>query len=542
MRGLAALAAATLLVMTSPVVGQELSTEVFPSEDELSEALDFGWLTLHQYLILREIITHGLDSANLHLRDEIPNLAFFATPPDSLMTSLQHDQQASFQWAPVPSSRTPVWVNYQYGEELESFRRARYRVSCRVRPVTNMEMRLNVHREYSGRERIVSRWLSYDNPRCALSEVVIGNFSRRFGVGTVFGYRGKLLEFSDHIDGESLLYPDFGGANGVYVHYRAAAVDMQGLVSVVRDKHHALLSAAGMVSVRAAAMRHGIIWGVNRLQNRETGKAATDIKYGWHAGYDRSDGSMNWELSGQRGQRSSFGALVLEGRRRFGRMNMEFSGWVYGDDYLDLSGGSKAANISRYSRLDDVDLIFWDRRSGQEGGLVRSTVLLAEGLQMVNSLIFAGRNEDSADIQSLSSLTRAVASGTEIRMDYLSKTVKRVDFDVQRRARLEVRYRQGDLKTRAYIAYETRARRRDCVAVFGGVTYRSPQLGNLEVWLNLARLDVDHRRIDYWYGFVRGRQRLFGYVTVATKLSHRYHRGASARHRTGFHLEVEAAI
>ncbi|MEW5993526.1 MAG: hypothetical protein AB1744_03925, partial [Candidatus Zixiibacteriota bacterium] len=381
----------SIVLITSVVNTQELSTEVYPSEDELLEALRLGEITIRQYLILQEIITQGIDSTNQHLLDEIPNLSFFPTTPKSLTSTLEKEQQTSFQAPPTEARPAAASVSYQYYEELESERRSQYRITYRLSPIRDLEAELKVHREFSGRERIVGRRVSYRTPGRALREVVIGNVTRRFGAGTIVGYRGKLVDFADELGGESLLFPDYGGNNGAYVQAEFGAVEIQGLGSLVRDANHSLLTAGTIVSFPRTRLSPQVIVSLNRLRNRRTGENLYDVKYGWYSRCNYRDSYVSWELSGQAGERPSLGALVVEGRHLFDGAEVRYAGWIYSDDYLDLSGGSKAGNLSRTERIDKVDFSYSNRRSGQEGGLVKSIVLLADDVQMINSLLYAGR-------------------------------------------------------------------------------------------------------------------------------------------------------
>ena len=99
MKILAVLTALALVAATGggDLHAQDLSTEIFPSEDELYQALLTGELSYRQYLILQEISQHGLDSSNIHLLDQIPNLSFFGIDTLSLRTSLEDEQQTPFE-------------------------------------------------------------------------------------------------------------------------------------------------------------------------------------------------------------------------------------------------------------------------------------------------------------------------------------------------------------------------------------------------------------------------------------------------------------
>jgi len=74
---------------------------------------------------------------------------------------------------------------------------------------------------------------------------MVGSFTARLGLGTLFGYRGKLMSCSDKINIESLAYPDYGGYNGMYLIGRVEEVEVQFLGSLVRDESHRREFSAG---------------------------------------------------------------------------------------------------------------------------------------------------------------------------------------------------------------------------------------------------------------------------------------------------------
>ena len=159
---------------------------------------------------------------------------------------------------------------------------------------------------------------------------------------------------------------------------------------------------------------------------------------------------------------------------------------------------------------------------------------------MINSILYAGRNRDTANVQFLSGLVRRSSRGCEIRLDYLNKMKKREHNEFDQRMRLETRIRTGNLSARSYIAYNTRSSRGDYVSLFVNLKYRSRRVGSVEIWSNLARFNLRDAVIDYWYAYIKSEQQLFMDVTAAMKLSHSYSR--PEKHRTVILLELRAAI
>ncbi len=537
-----ALAAAIMLIMASvsPSFSEGPSVTVYPSEDELLEALRLGEIDYPQYLILQDIIVHGIDSASIHLFDEIPNLSFFMMHPKSLTTSLEKEQKTGFS-RPVPTSGRPVGtLVYKYHQELQQEARTQYRGSGRFCLNDHFEVAFKLHREYSGRERFVGRQLIYKDSRGPLRELVLGNFSRRLAAGTILGYRGKLLGSSDRLDAESLLFPDYGGYNGLYTRVKFDCTETETLASVSRDRDHTLISAGGMFSLTKSPFRPGVIMAVSRLKNRGTGKRLYDVKYGLSGWYRYGDSYVSLEMCRRVSQQSLWGGVVVEGRHRFRGAEVRFAGWGYADDYIDLTGGSKAANLHRAATLEPVDFSYSEKRSGQAGAMLKSIVLLAGNIEVINSILYAGRNTDTANVEFLFGIVKKHNRGCEIRLDYLNKARKHAHGEVDQRMRFETRILTGNLSAKCYIAYNTKSSRCDYASVFVNVRYRSSKVGSIEMWSNLARFDLRDAVIDYWYAYVKNEQRLSAGVTTAMKLSHSYSR--SEDNRTVILLELEVAI
>ena len=212
---------------------QELSTEIFPSEDEIYQALRSGEISYRQYLTLQEIAAHGLDSSNIHLLDEIPNLTFFVLDTNSMATSLEIEQETPFKTEQEKQTRAKQIggaIQHRYYRIAEEDGRSKYGTSARIDIGDNVTADIKLRREYSGRERVTSRTVAYKSRAGVVKEILLGNFSKRYGMGTVVGYRGKLLGYSSTIDSESWLFPDNGGFNGAAIHLSPGQWQLQGAV------------------------------------------------------------------------------------------------------------------------------------------------------------------------------------------------------------------------------------------------------------------------------------------------------------------------
>lgn len=532
-----------VLVFASSALSQELSTDVYPSEDELHEALLAGDLDSLQYVILLDIVTHGIDSTNRFLIDEIPNLCHFLPGWRALITGLEREQEAPFRKPPSRHHGSKANLRYRYAQQVHEDGRARDGTAGVVRLNEHWRASFNLRRDYEGREHFAGRSIRYRNNSGAVRELELGSFSTRLGLGAVFGHRGRLLDPVEDLSGESFLFPDNGGFNGFHARVEGYGSDLDLLASLGRDSEHRHVAAGVMLAVDGLPLQPGVTIGVNRLTNRASRRTVDDLKCGLTLRHEHSPGYATVELCVQAGERSWPGGLVVEGHHRFESAQLRFAGWAYSDHFLDLAAGSKAAGIRRKLTLNEVDFEYWAKRPGQEGGLIKSIVLLTSDIELVNSFLYAGINRDTVDCELLSALVRRFRPGLSMRIDYLAKTRKRarttgISSDTERRTRLEIRFTTGNTSIRSYIGHHTQSERADYLSAFLSLRYESRRLGRFEIWSNLARFDPGRLTTDYWYLYVKSEQPLLDNLTAAVKFSRTYRRDSDERHTTVASIEL----
>ncbi|MEW6411770.1 MAG: hypothetical protein AB1483_04760 [Candidatus Zixiibacteriota bacterium] len=526
---------------------QDLSTTILPSEDEIIQALRSGEITYEQYVILLEIAVNGLDSSNIHLLDQIPNLGFFGLDSNSLASQLEQEQQIAFATDSASTAREPGIVigrlrhsYYRYIEEFSGYN-SQTKLDLRLRDRIYAD--LAFRRDYYDEEEILlSRSLSYRNPKSTVREILVGSFSRRFGMGTVYGYRGRLLSSSDGIDRESLMFPDYGGSNGGLVRVAAGGVDVQTVASVVRDDLFRLSSGASIVQFEQLPLKPSLLFGVNNLKNRETGESIDDLKYGLNVAHRYKRGRVGAEFVWQDGARSSPGAFVIEGRHRLHQAEIKYALWAYSDEFIDLSSGSKAAGLRHRDTLDEVAFQYNTKRSGQEGAMVKTVVDLSSRLEFANSALYASFNSDTINTQWLSELNlklnRLTLSG-----NFLTKTQHRVGSSsgtdvTHRQTRLVARYKTDRLYFRSHIGYDTETGEPGYVSLFTMLKYEFKSYIRVELWTNLTRIDLSEGRTNNWYAYVKNSFRVAGGLSVGAKVMHRYYRNYLDRHRTQILLDL----
>lgn len=531
------------LLVTATALAQTLSTDVYSSEDELYEALVSGELSWEEYRTLLELMLNGDTPRNPFLFDEIPNLIFIDTLTPGETTPLKVEQAAGFL-SDVRGKGAHGRIRYRYVHLLEDEAKSGYRIDGDFNLAQHWKSSARLYRDRYGHEQVVARSVSYDNKGSALKSVTLGSYNTRLGLGTVFGHRGKLFDYSDELNGESWLFPDYGGFNGLKALVKTGATEVDLLGSVNRDADFRLTTFGGMISRQFSRWRGGLIIGQNRLTNRRNDSTTNDTKTALYLNHHSKGLMLAFEATSQLGEAGSSSALLFEGKRTLNDVTIKLAGWSYGDSFLNLTSGSKAASLSRSFRDSITGFDSRDRLAGQTGGLLETILRLENRWELTSALIYGRRSFDSTRTEIMGSLRRIWSRRFSLRVDFLNRRSKTgIGSDNRRedrRARLEASFNMGKTEARTYIAYQTPTRGSDYWAWFARVSTRFVRLGEFELWSNVGRITEDG--IQYWYGYLRNVQPLTEKTALTLKLSHSFSENRTDRHETTFAIELEAGL
>jgi hypothetical protein len=406
------------------------------------------------------------------------------------------------------------------------------------------KVRFRLDREKSGYERVVSRSLGYRSGTGVIRRIEVGSFTTRLGLGTLFGHRGKLLDFSQKIGSESFLYPDYGGYNGVFVDLRAGPWSIYSLASVIRDTEFCMSSAGALVQYARGNVRPGLIAGVNRLTNRTTVVTAEIPMAALLTDYRYDGGYLSAELGGQGGPADGALSVAVEGRHRFEIAEVGYAAWSYGRDFIDLTSGSKSGQLYVRDTLETAEFEFRTRRSGQSGFLARTTVQLAERLSFANTLLIAENNRDEGSEQFSSGLIRRLGSNWQMRLSYLGRwrrdPAARPSRSASHKARLEARYDASRMYIRCYIGYDADPYGQDHAGLFVSLRYTMSDGSDYQIWSDCGKIDRDG--VKYWYSFLGGAWPVAGPITASVRISNTYRRGSTDENAAQFSLELNANL
>ena len=517
-----------LLLWTNTSLCQSLTHLEFPTEDELLEALEQQEISYNQYLQLRELAGQRLDSTNLHLLDQIPNLSFFRRFDSSAVSSEETEQATPFmsdrERSVVRTKRIGGSIEYRYLQELEEEGAAWYRTQADFR-FDEFRLAARIQRERSGRERLASRRLSYLPTNSAIKEISLGNLSRRLGLGTAFGYRGKVLDIPEGLSGDAVLHPDYNGINGVYSRIVTTNWEVQALASSQRGEHYRLATGAASVGRKLGKHQSTVILAGDRITKRSTssnfdlGKFALNHRYSYKRGY------VETEMGGVTGGNLRAHAAVLEGRHKLSAIRLRYAAWSYGREFVDLSAGSKAGEMRQSTTLDGIGLELSSRRTGQDGVMLRSLAEITDKAQLRSSVLYYDNDVNSPETQLSTGIDYAFSDQLSIDLSYLggSEDARQLADNPglpENLYKLELRFRTGRLRLRSYIAYNDNDDQRDNWSWLAVSTVKFLNGSRLKLWTRVKGMKQNDRR--YRYIFVESIQPLTETLTFEAKLSYSY--------------------
>ncbi len=534
-----------LMLLVGELPAQELTTEIYPSEDELAEALDRGEIDSAQYYYLWQLQLFGLDSSNIFLEDIIPNLTHFLPLPQEMIAELQQTQREPFV-KDQPSRRQIGYLRQRWHRALEQNTPWAFNTDLSLAPASDVNLDLSLRRSPAGTERIVRRSLTLTPENSPLRRLTLGNFTARFGMGSIIGHPAKLLDYPDKLTGQSFLFPDYAGYNGLLATWRTGLWQAESIAAISRGSNYELTTAATIIQRSVGSAQLGLISSFNRLRRRADEAANDDLNLGV-SGHNRyRSGYVRGEVSYQFGDQPSWRAALLEGRHRFRKAQVSYALWSYGNRWYDLTAGSKSAILRVADSVSALDFAYSSRRVSQKGGLLRTILKLTPSLDLTNDLLAGYHSAGSDRFQWLSALDWQASGSLQWRFDllfnsrYLTTTTTPRQNDL--RIRLQSRFTRAQWSLRSYIALQTREDRPDYGSLMLDTHIRSAQFGRIDLWVNVARWNLKQRTLDYYYMYLQITQHYTKSLDIGLKLSHRYARDYSDTHETSIAITTTVSL
>lgn len=530
-----------IFVLFGPFVATaaDLNTEVYPSEDELYEAFLRGDLDYETYRNLVDLIETGLDNSDIYLLEELPGIGPIR-PGDSTIEINERAEPYRQVVAPAEVGEWHGYLKVRNSRQLEAT--DRYKTYYLLNSVFGSRWRIKtkLNRNENGIHEWTQRSAEYSNRRGTLKRARLGSYTARFGLGLSLGYRGRLLAKGDEESDESMLFPDFSGFNGVYLEGSSGRNPARWLVHYDRNDSHNFRMSAVSLSARHKRLSGELIGLGAILENRQSGVDYKYIQGGTFVRYDAINYDISGELAIQQYTRNLIGAASVEGTFDFNPIKIWGSFWHYAEDFVNLTGGGRSGRMSRTVSIDSLDFSVSDRRTGQDGFRLKSHTALSDKTNATAAVSHDGFNQFHKNVELYTALAHRVGNNSSLSLDYrFKRNYDNGEISSDNETRLEYKMRRKQIFLRTYIGYQNDDDR-DFVMLFARASARVSSLGDLELWCNLDKINIDSRQLDYMYFYVQEKLPVRPFLHVIAKYTYRYSRAYSDRKQSAFYIEGRA--
>ncbi len=501
------------------------ASDIYPSDAELYEAYRNGEIDYQTYLNLLEIFENGVDSTELYLLEEIPNISYFQRTWPEIFSRVETEQKEPFM-APVVKPklrRISGYFKVHNTLKLEENGPGRSYYYLKSKMPGGWSTNLKLSRGYDGTYEWSRRSLSYRIRRGTIRKIMFGNFNARFGLGLSVGYRGALLSKDDSFANETILFPDYGGYNGIYIESGRRHDGVKVIGHFDKNSTHRFRMAAVDIMKKYGGLRwEGIVLG-GILENRATGREFRYYQLGTFLNYVYGDYEAAIEVAFPQYASSVVPAVIFESSYADYPIRLRLSGWHYADDYLNLTGGARSGSHSRQIEIDSLDFEYRDRRNNQRGILLRAESNLTRTVLHDISLSLYGNSRFEHFSRMVTGLEYNPDDVSTIRLEYGYKKNK---LDEERltdnEIRTEYRFKNHKFNWRSHIGYSEDKYDRRYLSVFSGFRVKHSGIGEAEIWCNFDKINVTDGGIDYLYMYVREKLAVMEFFDMMVKYSYRY--------------------
>jgi hypothetical protein len=530
-----------MILLIPSVSGQNISSDVYPSDEEIYEAYLRGDIDYHTYQRLTEIYESGIDSASMYLLEEIPNVNYFSDIYKKDLSGLEKEQTEPFEIKSEKRTRQYSGLfgfrRFQYLEEDDKGKDQYY---LDMTFPSHWRFQGRMKGDYTGHRVWASRAMKYANEHGTLKRVAIGNFTTRFGLGLTVGYRGSLLSKGYDESEDSYLYPYFGGFNGLYVEGGRKSDAIKVMVHNDQNSTHRFRAAALDLMKRFGHFRFEGIYLSSQIINRFNDTKYSLHQWGSFLQYKNEALSASVEVAFPDNTKETIPAAIMETRYDIEQVDLRLSAWKYSADYLNFAGGGRSGLHYNEIIIDTAEFEFSDRRNNQKGFLVKGFSKLENKANYEISFSQYGADKYQRSSRVATAMETPIAGFAFLKVDYkYSEDLEKGQILSVHKARLEFLYRPNNIYWRSYIGYNIDKENHDYCSVFTRFSAKMRSFGKTEFWLNFDKINSKAGRIDYWYGYIRESIKPSKNLELGIKYSYRYNREYDDKTATTFLLDAE---
>ena len=382
------------LILPRMAASQSISSEIYETEEDLREGLEKGYLTLDEYLELLDMMQSKLYPASkeadrLFFVPDVSNADLSQIRGQRLDTDLDQ-KMAAFLAQREKKDRAPlsgrlVWKFY---EEFQQRGQTENYLLCEVGGRERLIWRIEADHQVNSSGSILSqgdfrvrrRFLKFLLPQYS-SELVLGNFDKRIGLGLNIGYHplfGYTSASGLHFE-NSFLYPTRGRFNGICAESRFRSLSIMAFYS--RNKREGIENKIGALDLGFVSKhaKVGVCLSEGELRSTQNRNSLTDDCTSLHFDFAVSSVRFSGEYALLPNEESAL-AFDLYSRRK--PLGFGLSWWRYGDDFIHPHGGGISNPDYETIHLDEIDFDYRSRQAGERGIFFKSRYRILEKLSL----------------------------------------------------------------------------------------------------------------------------------------------------------------
>jgi hypothetical protein len=516
----------TVLIITAcaTLSGAENQNSIFriPDPEEITEAFEQGFIEFQDYRELLEIARSdfltGEDSAYLRL---FPDL-MVGLSSNPLFASATLPEPTNDDKRKKDSNRRQSMLFRQYVKLNDDEQRKEL---VRIHSEYSLIMlHADYEKGYSDEYKWNRRFVS-----CAFTSdwsMNIGNFKERTGLGLVYGYHGQLLSKSyDRDDNERLLYPHYGGGNGILVKNARQNGILKIFYDTDRNRDFRKDLAAITCPLPGWIKRPALTILYGRLNNRKINRYES-IWLASISGTAKGKGfQAEWELAGSKyhGRIPLAAAFQFRWQRRRSYLNL--AGWTYDSDYPSFFSGGPSSRRSMSYYIEDINLSYSDRYRGERGLIIKMSQPIMADTRLRSAAGYARRGFDDDRIEIRLGMTTRLYENYKVAVDGYWRS-DRLFSDVRKQRKVQWQLSKngpifGGRIAIGHLYYEYSGRDDFFLMIEGKYPVR---WGKLSLLAKIDRLYLDKLANRYLYVTACFETALGGDLHSFVKYTYRYYR------------------
>lgn len=351
-------------LVSANIYSQTISPEFYQTEEDLLDGLNQEELTFDQYLELLDLMRRKIDLSNADSQEvnQIPDIQL-SDLKDSAENRLEQEKLSAFIKPPLKNDKEfqgeLVWQFQQRFSE-DKFTKNYFDLNTSLSQ--NLSFNLEAQNEID-HTQIRRRSLQYFLPDKNLN-IILGNFQKKLGKGVNLGNRTYLnfTSTSTLSAPNTLIFPLFTRYNGIFINHQNDIFNPSVLYSENRFGVYKDQIVAGELLFKFSRFKVGPILSWQRI---------SDKSYRFQnscASILAEFQEKNFNLSGEAAFLSGGGkGGVGEFFIRQARYSLRGIFWSYSADFIYPPSGGNANPDYELVDLENLDLSFRSRQSGENG-------------------------------------------------------------------------------------------------------------------------------------------------------------------------------